>query len=166
MLGTVTKPHGIRGELKVRPVTEQPENIARYRHLYLAVSDQGRKMPCTNIQARVNGRTVILKLEECSTREQAEQLAGMRIWVASSDLPSIDGDQFYLHTLVGKQGWTVDGEIIGMVRALMSAGGQDILVLGEESKEYLIPVTRKFIVAIEEDRIVFDLPPGLLEINS
>lgn len=166
LLGIVTKPHGIKGELKVRPVTENPENFGRYRCLYLAGSDESTKTPFCNVQARVNGRTVILRLEECTTRERAEQLVGMHIWVASSDLPPIDEDHFYLHTLEGKQGWTVDGRYLGMVRAFMSAGGQDILVIGQESTEYLIPVVREFISAIEEDRVVFDLPPGLLEINS
>lgn len=166
LLGIVTKPHGIKGDLKVHPLTEHPENFVRYHRLYLTGSDEGEMTACTNIQARVNGRTVILRLEECSTRERAEQLAGKRIWVSSSDLPPIADDQFYLHTLEGKQGWTVAGEYLGIVRALLSAGGQNILVIGEGSAEYLIPVAREFIIAIEDDRVVFDLPPGLLEINS
>jgi 16S rRNA processing protein RimM len=166
LLGIVTKPHGIKGELKVRPFTEHPESFTRYRRMYLAGNDENDKTPCTNVQTRVNGRTVILRLEECSTRERAEQLAGMRIWVASSDLAPIDDDHFYLHTLEGKHGWTEDGMYLGMVRAFLSAGGQDVLVVGEGNTEYLIPVVRKFIIAIEEDRVVFDLPPGLLEMNS
>ncbi len=166
LLGIVTKPHGIKGELKVRPFTEHPENFTRYSRMYLAGNGESKKTLYTNVRARVNGRTVILRLEDCSTRERAEQLVGMRIWVTSSDLPPIDDDHFYLHTLQGKHGWAVDGRYLGTVRALLRAGGQDILVIGEGDTEYLIPAVGKFILTIEEDRVVFDLPPGLLEINS
>jgi 16S rRNA processing protein RimM len=165
LLGIVTKPHGIQGELKVRPFTETPGNIARYNRLYLTAADGGDAIPCTNVRTRVNGRTVILRLEECATRERAEQLAGMQIWVDSNDLPPIDEDQFYLYTLEGKQAWTEAGEYLGTVRSILSTGGQDILVIEGNGREFLVPVVREFIVALEEDRIVFDLPPGLLEIN-
>ena len=166
LLGTVTKPHGIQGELKVRPYTETPGNIARYRRLYLSADNGNSRVPYTNFHARVSGNSVILRLEECSTRNQAEQLAGMQIWLPSSDLLPIGTDEFYLYTLEDKQATTASGLILGKITAIVSTSGQDILVIQDAQNEYLVPLVREFIVAIDEEKVVFDLPPGLLEINS
>lgn len=166
LLGTVTRPHGLRGELKIRPFTAAPGNFSRYRHLYLSVDGGKTKVPYTNVQARVSGNTVILRLEECSTRDQAEQLVGMQIWLASRDLPPIDKDEFYLYTLEGKQARTTTGRILGTVSAILSSSGQDILIIRDTEGEYLVPAVREFFVAIDDEKVVLDLPPGLLEINS
>jgi 16S rRNA processing protein RimM len=166
LLGTITKPHGIQGELKVRPYTETPGNISQYRRLFLSADKGKSRAPYTNILTRVSGNAVILRLEECSTRNQAEQLSGMQIWLPSSDLLPIGEDEFYLYTLEGKQAKTVAGLILGKIKAIVCTSGQDILVIQDAQKEYLVPLVRQFIVAIDEEMVVFDLPPGLLEINS
>lgn len=166
LLGIITKPHGIQGELKVRPYTEAPGNISRYQRLYLS-SDNGKtRVPYTNVLARVSGNAVILRLEECSTRDQAEQLSGRQIWLPSSDLLPIGKDEFYLYTLEGKQAVTASGLILGKISAIVCSGGQDILIIQDAQKECLVPLVREFIVAIDEEKVVLDLPPGLLEINS
>ena len=164
LLGTVSKPHGIRGELKVRPVTENPSNLCRYRRLFFAAEDGQDKVECTNVHARVNGKTVILKLNECTDRNRAEQFVGMQVWLASSDLPPVEADEFYLHTLEGKRARTTAGQMLGTVSGLLNSV-QDVFVIRDGELEYLIPAVREFIVAIDETEIVFDLPPGLLEIN-
>jgi 16S rRNA processing protein RimM len=166
LLGTVSRPHGIRGDLKVRPFTENPGNFSHYRRLYLSADGGTTKEPYTNLLGKVNGNTVILKLAECTTRDQAEQLTGRQIWLASNDLLPIGKDEFYLFTLEGKQAHTTTGRILGLVSKIMSSSGQDILVIREGQAEYLVPVVREFIMAIDDNKIVLDLPPGLLEINS
>lgn len=166
LLGTVARPHGIRGELKVRPYTEDPGSLSRYRRLYLSADQGESRVPYTNLQARVSGNKVILRLEECSSREQAEQLAGMQIWLPSSDLPPVGKDEFYLFTLEGKEAHTIEGRVLGTVTEILDGGGQNILVIRQGKEEYLVPVVRKFIVVIDEKKVVLDLPPGLLEINS
>lgn len=164
LLGTVLKPHGIRGELKVRPCTETPDNFCRYRRVYLAAKDGQPKVEYANVQARVNGNSVILRLHECTDRDQAEQFVGQHIWLASSDLPPAGSGEFYLHSLIGKQVRTTAGQRLGTVRGLLSSA-QDVLVIGDGDHEYLVPAVREFIAALEETEIVLDLPPGLLEIN-
>jgi 16S rRNA processing protein RimM len=163
-LGTVVRPHGIRGELKVRPCTERPENICQYRRFFLAADDLGEMMACSNAQTRVNGASVILKLEECTDRNQAEQLVGLHLWVAASDLPPAGPGEFYLHTLIGKRARSVDGQVLGIVRRILG-GAQDILVIQDGESEFLVPAVRVFITAMGPSEVVLDLPPGLLEIN-
>jgi 16S rRNA processing protein RimM len=165
LLGTVTKPHGIRGELKVRPYTETSGNFIHYRQLYLSAEDGQSKVPYTKVQARTSGNAVLLKLKEVETRDQAEQHAGMQIWVPCSELPEVKEDEFYLYTLEGKQAYTKDGLPLGTVSGLLCTSGQDIMVIQASQDEFLVPVVREFIVVIDQEKVILDLPPGLLDIN-
>ncbi|MGD9948335.1 MAG: ribosome maturation factor RimM [Desulfobulbus sp.] len=166
LLGKVTRPHGLKGELKVRPLTAQPENFGRYTRLYLSESECGAKNECTTMQARVSGNQVILRLRECSTRDKAEALVGRFIWLATQDLPSLNADEFYLHTLIGKEIQTVDGQRLGRAENLLSGSEQDVLVVRQGKQEYLIPIVEAFIRSIEANIVVLDLPEGLLDING
>ncbi|MGE4559791.1 MAG: ribosome maturation factor RimM [Desulfobulbus sp.] len=166
LLGTITRPHGIRGELKVRPFTAHPENFGRYPRLFLSGSEQGPRRECTNRQARVSGGQVILRLGECGTRDAAESLVGQLVWLATEDLPPLAGDEFYLHTLLGKEIRTVAGQALGRAEDLLSGSEQDILVVRQGGKEYLIPIVKAFIHSIEADVVFLELPEGLLEING
>ena len=166
LIGTVTRPHGLKGELKVRAFCDDPGNFHRYRRLFLSADGGRTRVAWVNTQAKVNGGTVILRLEGCATREQAEQLAGVQIWLAAEDLPALDQGEFYLYTLKGKEAQTPTGTRLGTVTAIIANSGQDLLVIMDGQREYLVPVVRVFVVAIDDHRVVLDLPPGLLEINA
>lgn len=166
LLGTVARPHGIKGELKIRPFTEHPGNLGRYRRLFLAEDEHTAKIEYTNTQTRVSGNHVIVRLKECNTRERAEELVGQQIWLATEDLPPLAEDEYYLHTLLGKEVQTTEGLFLGRVEDLLTGNGQDILVVRQEQQEYLIPVVREFVRSIEATALILDLPEGLLEING
>lgn len=165
LLGTVIRPHGIKGELKVRPFTEQPKNIAQFSRLLLAVDENAEKQLYSSEQVRVSGALVILRLRECASRELAESLVGQGIWVASSDLPPANEGEFYLHTLLGKAVRTVDGHALGRADHLLAGSSQEILVVRQDKQEHLIPIVRAFIHSIDTDVVTLDLPEGLLDIN-
>lgn len=165
LVGRVSRPHGIRGELKVQPYTAAPEGLCRFRQLTLAVEAGADSAEYTVLQARVSGSAVILRLEGINDRTQAEMLAGMELRVESSCLPPPDEGEFYLHSLEGKRALTVDGLELGVVIGLLAGGAQEILVIKGGEGEYLIPAVGRFIARIGAAEVVFDLPPDLLEIN-
>lgn len=164
LIGTIVRPHGIRGELKVRPYTERVENICRYPRLYLAAEDGHDLRECTVIRARVSGSTVILAVNGCTDRNRAEKLVGQHLWLPASELPPVGVDEFYLHTLVDKRAITPAGQELGMVIGVLNSG-QDLLVIRNGEDEVFVPAVKSFIVAIGENDVVLNLPPGLLEVN-
>lgn len=164
LLGTVVGPHGIKGNVKIRPCTERPENISRYRLLYLTGEDARHASTWTNVQARVSGGSVIVTLKECTDRNQAEQLVGCSVWVPASDLPPVEADSVYLYTLMGKRARTTDGQVLGTVSELIHSA-QDVLVIRGDNREFLVPAVRRFIVSVDDTEVLFDLPPGLTDIN-
>ena len=165
LLGTVVGPHGIRGSIKIRPCTERPENISRYRSLYLTGVGTPHDSLWTNVQTRVSGGCVIVTLKECTDRNHAEQLVGYSVWVPASELPPAGADAVYLYTLMGKRARTTDGQVLGTVSELIHSA-QDVLVIRNEDREYLVPAVRNFIVSVDDVEVIFDLPPGLLDINQ
>lgn len=166
LLGTILRPHGIRGEVKVRPCGGEPEHFSRYSRLFLSGDGQGEKVAYTNTQARVSGDQVILRLQECRSRNGAEALVGQLIWLAIEDLPPLAEDEYYLHALLGKMVQTVDGQVLGRSERLLGGSRQDILVVRQGQQEYLVPVVRAFIRTIDATTLTLDLPEGLLEING
>lgn len=165
LLGTITRPHGIKGELKVRPYTAQLETLGSYAQLLLAVDARAEKKAYTNEQARVSGTQIILRLRECTSRDMAETLVGQGVWVRSEDLPPVAEGEFYLHTLLGKAVRTVDGQVLGIAEQLLAGSSQDILVVRQGKQELLIPAVRAFIRSIDSETVTLDLPEGLLDIN-
>ena len=166
LLGRITKPHGIRGEVKVYLFSSQPENFLNYQDILLGTEDNEDRIPYKVIKARVQGKQVLVQLESCTTRTEAESLVGWQVWVHYNDLPELDSDEFYLLELEGKKVVTTDGLELGMVTGVLDTAAHDILVITGIDHEYLIPVQKEFFVQIGDEEVLIDVPPGLLEINK
>ncbi len=166
LLGKVTKPHGIRGEIKVYPLSGVPENFLQYSQVLLAPDEETVPRPYTIKRARVQKNTVLLQLEECLTRNQAEELVHFLLYLYEDDLPEPDPGEFYLRDLEGKQVVTQQGEILGTVQGILQQGVQDIARVTNGRKEYLIPLVPEFFVALDDNQVTVSLPPGLLDINT
>jgi len=167
LVGKVSKAHGIRGEIKVYPYSGQPEQFAAdYHRILLSRDTESVPVAYAVEKARVQGKQVLLKPENCSDRTAAQMLVGQLVYVPEEDLPELGEDEFYLQELQGKEVVDISGNPLGRSSHIIDTGAQDLLVVQRAGKEYLIPVVGDFIVAIEPERVVLDLPPGLLEING
>ncbi len=167
LIGKITKPHGLRGEVKIFPFSHDPASfIDNYSLLQLARDEQETKnfLSCKLKNSRLHGKYVLTTLELCSDRNQAEQLSGFFVFIRDCDLPSLADDEFYLHELIDKPLVDKAGNVIGNVNRILEAGTQELLVVQYKGREVLIPAVPEFIVAMEEDHIIVDLPPGLLDI--
>ena len=165
LLGKITKPHGIRGEVKVYPYSGDPENLLHYSSVLIAAGEDADLVPYTIERARVQKNSVLLQLENCSTRNDAEELVDCQLYVHEDELPEPDQDEFYLRDLEGKQMVTEQGQVIGRVTGILTGAGQDLARVKDGTQEYLIPLIPEFLVAIDENEVRVSLPPGLLEIN-
>ncbi len=167
LLGKVSKAHGIRGEIKVYPYSGRPQQfVADYHRLLLSADTNSVPVAYTVEKARVQGKQVLLKIENCSDRTAARLLVGQLVYVPEEELPELAEDEFYLQELLDKEVVDISGNPLGRSSHIMDTGAQDLLVVQRAGKEYLIPIVGAFIVAVEEERVVVELPPGLLEING
>lgn len=166
LLGEIVRPHGVRGELKMRVLTDYPERIAQLNAVYLA-TDSNAKRPAryTVSGLRMHQDDALLTLKQVEDRNQAELLRGMYVMVDVRDAVPLADDEVYLYQLIGMKVRTVDGESLGEITDVLETGANDVyIVQGEAYGEVLIPVTDETIVETDTDSgvVTVKLPEGLL----
>lgn len=166
LLGKITRPHGIRGEVKIHPYSGQPENFLGYREILVAGEGQEERIPYSVEQSRVQGRQAVLRLAGCDSRTKAEALAGHEVWLRRGDLPNPSEDEYYLADLEGREAVSADGISLGRITGIMDTAAHPILIVTGRGREYLVPVHRGVVASIDEEQVVLQLPPGLLEMND
>ena len=163
LVGRVAGAFGVRGEIRITAYTEDPLALLRYRVL---THEDGA--PALTLQtARAVKGAVIGRAAEVSSKEAADALRGVRLYVPRDALPPPEEDEFYLADLIGLEAATPDGEPLGQVKAVHNFGAGDVLELepGKGRPTRLIPFTREAVpeVKLAERRIVV-VPP--LEIGE
>lgn len=153
-VGEVVGIFGLKGWIKVRPLTEFAERFDPGASLNIGsdvfrVTDVGWK------EAQVR-----LKLEGIDTPEAAESLRGAILTAPKDEHPELDEDEYYTADLIGLEVVDEEGSVLGKVDEVLPAPAQDLLKVGA----VLIPVVRDFVreVSLEEGRIVVRLIPGML----
>lgn len=169
LLGRVYRAHGLSGEIKVIPETDDPTRFEALSALYVGQTpDTARR---TNVQgvryqhAR-KGPLVILKLETVDSREAAEALRGALLYASADALPSLDADEFYLRDLVGLTAIEENGDRIGVVEDVLAFPGQDMLVVARDGQpSAMVPAVPEFVVDIDlqAGQITLRVIEGLLD---
>lgn len=166
LIGKIAGAHGLKGEVRIFSLSGQPENLRHYPKLTLVAAAGELSRPYAVEGCRVQGKMAVARLHSVHDRTRAESLAGMGVLVHKQDLPLPGNDEFYLYQLEGLPVFTTQGERLGVVTQIFSNGAQELLVVRDAGKEYLIPVLDSIVVSHDSEKIVVDPPPGLLQINS
>jgi len=157
-LGAFAGAHGVKGEAKVKAFTEAPEKIAAYGPV--ETEDGARKFTPTFVRELKPGFALI-RAPEIKSREDAESLKGIRLYVDRGKLPPPDEDEFYLDDLVGLKAIDEAGDAMGVVGAVYDFGAGELIELKdipEINGVRLVPFTKKNAPAI-------DLKAGLITIR-
>jgi 16S rRNA processing protein RimM len=161
-LGVVAGAHGVRGALKVKSFTAEPDDIAAYGPL---TDEAGERAFTLRIVGHARGQLVI-KVEGINDRNAAEALKGTRLHVARPVLPEPAADEFYHADLIGLRADDADGADLGTVRAVHDYGAGDLIeIRAEDGTEHLVPFTRAAVPEVDLDagRIVVALPDEVSE---
>ena len=161
-VGALAGAFGVRGEVRLKSFTSNPDDIARYAPL---LTENGDK--CFEIV--VTGRLkngLAARLSGIVNKDQADDLKGTKLYVPRDRLPSLQEDEFYYSDLVGMIVYDTGGNELGKVQAVLNHGAGDLLEIhGVNLKtSILIPFTKEAVptVDIADRRIVTDPPDGLL----
>ncbi len=136
ILGRVIRPLGLHGWLTIFSHTDPPDKIASYSlwHLGDAAGWHQREL-CT---LKWSGKRLLAKLDGCDDRNQAERLTGCQIAVPVTQLDTLPAGQYYWRDLEGLQVATLDGQVLGRVDYLFSAGAGDVMAVAGD-RQRLIP---------------------------
>lgn len=163
-VGRIVRPHGIRGEVKVAPLTDRPEQFKKFRSIYL--ERKGGNGEWVEVEkGRVQGNRVILKLSGISGREEAESLRGVLLKVRGDVCPLLPEGSYHVFDLIGLEVKTAEGEKIGSVVDVLQGPAQDVYVIDAGGREVLIPGVKAFVKRVDIQGGVMVIEPieGLLD---
>ena len=160
LVGAITGAHGIRGEVKLRSFTAEPEAIASYTPLETA---KGAKIEIVRLRPQKDGFIAILK--GVTDRNAAEALRGTELFVPRERLPEPEDDEVYVHDLIGLPVHLADGSHLGEIVDVADYGAGDLIDVKVEGRKdtVLIPFASQYVLAADEEKVVVDLPEGYLE---
>jgi 16S rRNA processing protein RimM len=172
LVGTIERPHGLRGEVVVNPLTDFPE--ARFAPGASLLTARAGQVPGDGARSlRIEdvrwhkGRPLVL-FAAVETVEDAEGLRGLGLFIAAAARPALEAGLFYETDLVGCRVETTDGRSVGEVRRVEGAPGASVLAIDGPGGEVLVPLADDICRVIDPAarRIVIDPPAGLLELNA
>jgi 16S rRNA processing protein RimM len=167
VVGRITRPHGLRGDVVVNPETDFAEERFRAGATLWTRSDRGEEALTVGTSRLQNGRAIV-GFEGCTRIDDAERLLGLELRVPEEALQPLGEHQYYQHQLVGCAVETVAGERVGDVTRVEGGISGSLLVVTGPGGEILIPLTQAICVAIDvaAKRIRIDPPAGLLDLNE
>ena len=148
-LGAFAGAHGVKGDAKIKTFTETPEGIAAYGPVE---TEDGKRRFTLKIVKVLKDDLVIVRAPEIGSREDAESLKGVRIYVDRAALPPPEEDEFYLDDLVGLKAFDEAGAPLGAVKAVYNFGAGDMLELKDipgVNGLRLVPFTKAAVPAID-----------------
>lgn len=145
-VGRVSGAFGVKGEIRITTFTEDPLALKTYRVLKREDGSAGLTL---NTVRAVKG-AVIATATGIETRDQAEALKGLKLFVSRDDLPDPDEDEFYLADLVGLAVRNPDGEAMGIIKSVQDFGAGDLLeVQPPVGATWWLPFTREAVPAVD-----------------
>ena len=166
-VGVITTTHGVRGEVKVFPTTDDP---ARFKKLKNVILDTGKE----KINLEVAGvkffkNMVILKFKGIDDINDVEKYRKKSLYVTRENAVKLKKNEYFIADLIGLKVESDEGEDLGILSDVLQTGANDVYVLSKEGEDdILLPAIRECVkeVNIENGTILVHLLPGLREANQ
>lgn len=161
-VGVITTTHGVRGEVKVFPTTDDP---ARFKKLKKVILDDGKSRREVEIRSvRFFKNLVILGFQGIDTMNDAEKLRQAKLFVTRENAVKLKKDEYFIADLLDLSVVSDEGEELGQISDVLQTGANDVYVISKEGEsDLLIPAIKECIkqVDIEQGIMTIHLMPGL-----
>ena len=163
-IGKAVKPFGVKGEMKIEPMTDFPERFKDLHRVYL-VSPAGKELVCEVQSLRYAGGVPYLLFSGYDSPEKAKTLNGWFLKVPEEEAVRLPEGSYYWFELVGMEVVSEGGEKLGTITEVFETGSNDIYVMKRGTKETYLPATKEIVKHIDRKakRMVIHLVDGLLE---
>lgn len=165
LVARVGAAHGIKGEVRVKPLTADPLAITLYGPLE-ATDGRRFEVEAARPAAGTSPDMLVVRFKGIATRNDAEALNGTELFVARESLPEAGTDEFYHADLIGLAAVTTAGEALGTIVGVPNYGAGDLLEIApSRGPTLLVPFTRAAVpeVDLAGKRVIVSPPPGLLD---
>ena len=162
-LGQIVNTFGIRGQVKVKPFTDDIKKFDTFKEIFVEKKNQLQLFQIEKVN--YSKGMVILKLKGIETPEQAETLRNCYIKMDRKNAKKLPEGTYYIADLIGLQVYTDSGELLGKVDDIYNSGSADIYVVKDElGKQILLPGIKDVIkqIDVDNEKIIVHLIDGLI----
>lgn len=170
IIGQVTSPHGVRGELRVLPLTDDPKRFRNLVEVLVASGPPGLPLKARVERAANLGSVVILKLAGVDDANVAEKWRGARLGVPRNEAVRLPKGHYFHFEIIGLSVVTEDGRKLGRIARIYETGANDVYEVRSEPgsglpKTFLLPALKSVVrfVDVAGGKMVVRLIPGLVE---
>ncbi|TAH72205.1 MAG: ribosome maturation factor RimM [Anaerolineaceae bacterium] len=162
-VGVITSTHGIKGEVKVFPTTDDIKRFEDLKQVYL---DLGKEYKPLKIeQVRYFKQLVILKFEDINDINDIEKYKGKDLLIPRDEAIELKEDEYFIFDLLDSEVYTEDGTKLGILTEVLTSAANDVYVVKtKENKEVLLPSIKECILDIDttNKKIIVHLMDGLI----
>lgn len=162
-VGIVTSTHGIAGEVKVFPTTDDPKRFRKLKSVLLDSGSGFRELEIAGV--KFFKQMVILKFQGHDKIEDVQPYKGKSLYVTRENAVRLKANEYFIADLIGMKVYEEDDSLLGELTDVLQTGANDVYVVKlEDGREVLIPAIRQCIleVNIVEARMKVHLLEGLL----
>lgn len=147
-VGRLGGAHGVRGEIRMHILTDEPDHLKTIKTIYLGERDT----PITLENIRFTDKGALLKIAGTDTPEAAAKLSGLNVKIDGTDARPLAPGEYFLFQLIGLKVTHEDGSFVGVVVDLIETGAHDVLVIGERPDSpdnLLVPNHPEFVLEMD-----------------
>ena len=163
-IGRVVRVHGLRGDVRVRSLSDVPDRFETLTQVTVAAPG-GARRPLAVKAVRPMARDYLVAFEGIDTPEAAAQLVGSLLQIAEDRSAPLPDGQYYQHDLVGMAVRTEEGLPLGTLADILPTGANAVFIVrGADGREHLIPATKEVVRAVDVPGRLMTIRrmPGLL----
>ena len=163
-IGSVSKPIGTRGEVKILPLTHDNRRFENLPAVWIG-SDAAHAEWKKILKVRIEPKQVVLRFQGIETIEEAETIKDLYLFVPKEDAVQLEKGIYFVDDVIGCEVVTEEQAVVGTVSDLLTLPMNDVWVVKKGSKEILIPAVKAVIrqVDVEQKRITIHALEGLLD---
>lgn len=163
-VGVLTSPHGVHGEIKVYPTTD---DIRRFKRLKEVILDTGKEKRILEVEGvKFSKQMVIMKFKGFDNPEDIAKYRQCSIYVTRENAVRLGRDEYFIADLMGLKVFDEDDEEIGVLREVLETGANDVYIIDlKDGRELLLPAIKDCVldVDIEGGKIQIHILDGLLD---
>jgi 16S rRNA processing protein RimM len=168
LIGKVIRPHGLNGLLRILSYAGSEESFLNAGTVFLKSNQPGlSEYQVVSIKAHKN--SFLMKLKGISSFEDAERYRGAEILIRKNTLSRETDDEYFWFELIGLEVFLESGRFIGILQKIINTGSNDIYIVKEGNKEFLIPALHGIVLKVDiinKRMVIADNIDGLLDINE
>lgn len=164
-VGVITSTHGIKGEVKVFPTTDDPTRFEVLKNAYIVYKNE--KINVSIKSVKYFKQYVIVKFKEFDDINLVEKYKSCDLIIERKDAVRLEENEYFICDLIGLDVITDEGEEFGVITDVLTSSANDIYVVKHNDKEVLLPVIDQCVldVNLDQKKVLVHIMDGLLDLN-